>query len=320
MSNLSNEIWIGVDVCKAQLDVAVGEGGETWSSDNDEQGIARTVARCKLLQPRLVVVESTGGLESSLVSALYLAGVPVALVNPRRVREFAKAAGLLAKTDKLDARLLVRFAQAIKPAPTHLPTQEEQLLSAMITRRRQLIDMRTAETNRLPTAHVSMRPSIEALLSWLSEQIKELDRKIDEFIQNQPDFKAKNDLLRSTPGIGPVAAAIIIADLPELGKVDRKKAAALVGVAPFNDDSGFRKGKRRVKGGRPDVRSVVFMSSVSASRFNPIIAAFYNQLLKRGKLKKVALVACMRKLLTILNAMLRDNKPWRYSSLSPNAS
>mgnify|MGYP001099308163 CR=1 FL=1 len=167
MSNLSNEIWIGVDVCKAQLDVAVGEGGETWSSDNDEQGIARTVARCKLLQPRLVVVESTGGLESSLVSALYLAGVPVALVNPRRVREFAKAAGLLAKTDKLDARLLVRFAQAIKPAPTHLPTQEEQLLSAMITRRRQLIDMRTAETNRLPTAHVSMRPSIEALLSWL---------------------------------------------------------------------------------------------------------------------------------------------------------
>jgi transposase len=304
------EMWIGIDVSKTQLDVAVGEAGETWSASNSEEGIARTVERCRQLNPRLVIVESTGGLESHLVSALYLAKVPVALVNPGRVREFAKAAGLLAKTDKLDARLLVRFGQAVKPAPTCLPSEEEQLLSAMVTRRRQLIDMRTAETNRLPTAHVSMQPSIENLLTWLNEQITALEQKIDEFIQNQPDFKAKDDLLRSVPGIGPVTAAIVISDLPELGKLDRKKIAALVGVAPFNDDSGFHKGRRRVKGGRPHLRTVLYMAAISASRFNPVIRSFYEHLLKMGKLKKVALVACMRKLLTILNAMLRDHISW----------
>ena len=177
--------------------------------------------------------------------------------------------------------------------------------------RRQLIDMRTAETNRLPTAHVSMRSSIENLLSWLNEQITALELKIDEFIQNHPYFKAKDDILRSVPGIGPVTAAIVISDLPELGKLDRKKIAALVGVAPFNDDSGFHKGKRRVNGGRPNVRTVLYMAAISASRFNPIIRSFYEHLLMMGKLKKVALVACMRKLLTILNAMLRDQKSWQ---------
>jgi transposase len=306
-----DEIWIGIDVSKTRLDVAVGEDGENWSAGNDDQGIAKTVERCSQFHPQLVVVESTGGLESRLVSELYLAKVPVALVNPRRVREFAKATGLLAKTDKLDARLLTRFGQAVKPDPTCLPSEEEQLLSAMVTRRRQLIDMRTAETNRLPTAHVSMRSSIENLLSWLNEQITALELKIDEFIQNHPYFKAKDDILRSVPGIGPVTAAIVISDLPELGKLDRKKIAALVGVAPFNDDSGFHKGKRRVNGGRPNVRTVLYMAAISASRFNPIIRSFYEHLLMMGKLKKVALVACMRKLLTILNAMLRDQKSWQ---------
>ncbi len=311
------EIWIGIDVSKRQLDVAVGETGETWSASNNEEGIARTVEHCRQLNPRLVIVESTGGLESHLVSALYLAKVPVALVNPGRVREYAKAAGLPAKSDKLDARLLVRFGQAIKPAPTCLPSEQEQLLSAMVTRRRQLIDIRTAETNRLPTAHVSMQPSIQALLSWLNEQITALEEKIATFIQNQPDFKAKDDLLRSVPGIGPVTAAIVISDLPELGVLDRKKIAALVGIAPFNDDSGFHKGRRRVKGGRPNVRTVLYMATISASRFNPVIRSFYEHLLKMGKLKKVALVACMRKLLTILNAMLRDQKSWLPVKVAP---
>lgn len=305
-----DEIWIGIDVSKTSLDVAVGETGEIWSANNDDLGIARTIEHCGQFHPQLVVVESTGGLESRLVSELYLAKVPVARVNPGRVRQFAKATGLLAKTDKLDARLLARFAQAVKPAPTCLPNEEEQLLSAMVTRRRQLIDMRTAETNRLLTVHVSMRPNIEMLLTWLNEQVSALEQKIDDFIQNHPDFKAKDDLLRSVPGIGPVTAAILISDLPELGRLDRKKIAALVGIAPFNDDSGFHKGKRRVKGGRPAVRTVLYMATVSASRFNPLIHSFYEHLLKMGKLKKVALVACMRKLLTILNAMFRDRVPW----------
>jgi len=309
------EIWIGIDVSKARLDVGVGENGETWSASNDGEGIAGTVERCRQLQPRLVIVESTGGLENHLVSALYLAEVPVALVNPGRVRQFAKAAGLLAKSDMIDAHLLARFGQALKPAPTCLPSEEERLLSALITRRRQLIDMRTAETNRLPTAHVSMQPNIQACLSWLNAQITDLELQINAFIQNQPDFKAKDDLLQTVPGIGPVTAAILISDLPELGLLDRKKIAALVGVAPFNDDSGFRRGKRRIKGGRPNLRSVLYMAAISASRYNPVIRLFYNHLLKVGKLKKVALVACMRKLLVILNAMLRDHLPWQPAPL-----
>lgn len=310
-SHFSGEVWIGIDVSKTQLDVAVGENGETWSAYNDGQGIARTVEHCSQFHPCLVVVESTGGLESRLVSELYFAKVPVALVNPYRVREFARSTGLLAKTDKLDARLLARFAQAVKPAPTQLPSEEEQFLSALMTRRRQLIDFRTAETNRLSTAHTSMRSSIESLLQHLNDQITVLEDQIVQFIKDHPNFKAKDDLLRSVPGIGPVTAAILVADLPELGKLDRKKIAALVGVAPFNNDSGFRKGKRRIKGGRVALRNVLYMATISASRFNPVIRDFYDHLLRRGKLKKVALVACMRKLLTILNAMIRDHHKWQ---------
>lgn len=314
MSNLSEEIWVGIDVAKARLDVGVGETGETWSAGNDQVGIARTVERLGQLNPRLVVVESTGGLESHLVRELYLAKVPVALVNPSRVREFAKSAGLLAKTDKLDAHLLARFGQAVKPAPTCLPSEAEQLLSAMITRRRQLIDIRTAETNRMSGVHPSMHSSIEHMLTYLQEQIDQLDHLIDQFIQDRPEFKTKNDILQSIPGIGPVTSAILIADLPELGQLDRKKIASLVGVAPYNDDSGYHRGKRRIKGGRPQVRTVLYMATISASRFNPLIKAFYERLLKLGKLKKVALVACMRKLLVIMNSMLRDLKAWHPAS------
>jgi transposase len=311
MSNSVEEKWVGVDVSKAYLDIAIGAEGEFWRAGNDVEGIAQTAARVAEMNPQCVVVESTGGLERPIVSRLWLEGVPVALVNPQRVREFAKSAGLLAKTDKLDAHLLARFGQAVRPSPTNLPSEEEQRLSALVARRRQLIDIRTAETNRLGSAHAETLPGIEEHLDWLEQRITELEQQIDQVIQNYPDFKLKKDLLRSVPGIGPVASAILIADLPELGQYDRKVVAALVGVAPFNHDSGFRRGKRRVKGGRSSVRTVLYMATISATRYNPVIKSFYERLLKAGKLKKVAIVACMRKLLTILNAMLRDKKPWQ---------
>lgn len=313
MSNVMEEIWVGIDVSKAYLDVAIGANGEFWRAGNDATGIAQTVERLSQLKPQRVIVESTGGLERPIISGLKLEGVSVALVNPQRVREFAKSTGLLAKTDKLDAHLLARFGQAVNPAQTNLPNEHEQRLSALVARRRQLIDIRTAETNRLGSAYKETLPGIEEHLEWLNKRIAELEQQIDQSIQNHPDFKVKNDILRSVPGIGPVASAILIADLPELGQYDRKVVAALVGVAPFNNDSGFRKGRRRVKGGRSSVRTVLYMATISATRYNPIIKSFYEHLLKVGKLKKVAIVACMRKLLTILNAMLRDKKPWQPS-------
>lgn len=311
MSKPSEDRFVGIDVSKAQLDVAVGQVGETWSAGNCEAGIAQTVERLKALRPQLVVVESTGGLERKLLQVLSQAGIPFALVNPHRVREFAKSLGLLAKTDKIDARLLARFGEAIQPEPTSLPNEEEQLLSALIARRTQLIDFRTAELNRLASAHPAIQASMQLLLTQLGEQISLLDQQIQQLISQNEMFRNKDEILHSVPGVGPITSAILIADLPELGCLDRKKIAALVGVAPFNDDSGYRYGKRRTKGGRAAVRKVLYMAAISASRFNPVIKAFYEQLLKRGKLKKVALVACMRKLLTILNAMLRSRSPWR---------
>lgn len=308
---ISASRWIGIDVSKAQLDVAVLETGEFWSAGNNAMGIAKTVERLKGMTPERVVVESTGGLERQIVRELLTNGVAVSLVNPQRVREFARSAGILAKTDRLDASMLARFGQAVKPIPTQLPSEEQQLLSALITRRRQLIDNRTAESNRLLSSHEAMRPGIEAHLTWLNEQIALLDTEIELSIQDHPDFQAKDQVLRSVPGIGPVTSAILIADLPELGQHDRKVIASLVGVAPFNNDSGRHRGKRRVKGGRSSIRTVLYMATISATRYNPIIKAFYEHLLKQGKLKKVAIVACMRKLLTILNAMVRDMEPWQ---------
>jgi transposase len=316
MTGQSSAQYVGIDVSKGRLDVAIGEQGECWDVGNDEKGILKLVERLKAVEPALIVLESTGGLEMGALASLYSAGLSVALVNPGRVREFAKSLGLLAKTDKIDARLLARFAEAIRPAPTCLPSQEEQLLSALIARRSQLIDFRTAELNRLVSAHTSVQASIELLLNQLGEQISQLDRQVEQLISQNDDFTDKDEILRSTPGIGPVSSAILIADLPELGRLDRKKIAALVGVAPFNDDSGYRRGKRRTKGGRAAIRKVLYMATISASRYNPKIKSFYEQLLKRGKLKKVALVACMRKLLTILNAMLRSRTPWRSTNLA----
>ncbi len=303
--------FIGVDVSKRSLDVSLGKEGEYFTVGNDEEGIASVVARLKEVEPTLIVLESTGGLERMVLVALYTEQLPVALVNPGRVREFAKSTGRLAKTDRLDARMLAHFAEAVRPPVVILPSEEEQYLSALMTRRRQVLEMLTSEKNHLLSTSLSVRPYVERNLASLQQQLEELNQRIDEFIDHNDAFRKKEDILRSAPGVGPITAAILLSDLPEIGYIDRKKIAALVGVAPFNDDSGRRSGKRRVKGGRESVRHVLYMATLAATRSNPVIHRLYHHLLSLGKTHKVALVACMRKFLTILNAMLRDLRPWQ---------
>jgi len=309
--------YVGIDVSKIELDIAIDKDGEYWRAGNDDVGIQCTVGRLKIIRPVLIVIESTGGLETALMTELYAAGLPFALVQPGRVRDFARSIGLLAKTDKLDARLLAHFGEAVKPAVTHLPGAAEQYLNALMVRRRQLLDMLVDEKNHLASTCLSLRPKVEVHIAWLEDELAQLDRQIEEQIQAVPHFKEKQAILRSAKGVGPVLCAKLLSGLPELGQMNRKKIAALVGVAPFNNDSGRRRGKRRVKGGRADVRQVLYMATVAAARSNPAIKPFYQHLLKQGKLKKVALIACMRKFLTILNAMIRDMQPWRLSSPSP---
>lgn len=308
--------FVGIDVSKRQLDSAIGLDGNEWSETNDQSGIRRLVARLKTVNPKLVVVEATGGFEVPLITALYEAGLPFARVHPGRVREFARSIGLLAKTDRLDARLLARFGQAVQPPETRLPSLEEQQLSALMTRRRQVIEMLTAEKNRLGSAPSATQKRIGEHIRWLEQELSDLNRDINDFIKRLPTLNDKQEILTSTPGVGPVSSAILLADLPELGRYDRKQIAALVGLAPFNSDSGPRRGKRRIKGGRESIRNILYMATLSAIKCNPVIRAFYRQLCDRGKEKMVAVVACMRKLLTILNAMVRDNKPWQPVLLS----
>jgi len=308
MNEEGQQIVVGIDVSKTRLDIRAMD--EDWSVGNDWEGVVKLVAQLQGLQASLVVVESTGGLERLVLTELAAHGVPVVLVNPRRVREFAKSIGLLGKTDKIDARLLVRFGEAVKPEPTRLPSPEEQCLSALMTRRRQVIEMLTMEKNHFYSSHPVAQESITKIMAVLQQELDELNHQIDAFIDEIPLFQKKDEILRSTPGIGKVTAAILLSDLPELGTLDRKKIAALVGVAPFNNDSGHFRGKRRVKGGRPCVRTVLFMATITATKFNPVVRAFYQHLLLKGKLKKVAIVACMRKLLIFLNAMIRDSRYW----------
>lgn len=303
------EIFVGIDVAKAKLDVFVNE--QAWQVTNDLNGFRELVERLNALAPSLIVLESTGGYESLVLSELYTAGLPVARVNPGRVREFAKSIGQLAKTDRLDAQILARFAELVRPALAILPDPQQQQLAALVNRRRQLLEMRVAEQNRLETAPKKLREGIRAHIRWLSEEIDRLEQDMDDFIQNTPLWREKDELLKSVPGIGPVTARTLLSELPELGQLDRKEIAALVGVAPFNHDSGHLRGKRHIRGGRTAVRSVLYMATLASTRFNPVIQSFYEHLLQQGKEKKVALVACMRKLLTILNAILRSRQPWR---------
>ncbi len=303
--------FVGIDVSKERLDIGVGAAGDFWQAGNHEAGIQATLARLMELQPTLVVVESTGGLEWPLVSELAARKIPVVLVNPGRVREFAKSLGLLAKTDKLDAHLLAHFGEAAKLQPTILPDEAVQKLSALIARRRQLLDMLVMEKNHLLSTRLSLQAEVQEHITWLEQAVEQLTEQIEKDLQDTPGFRDKDHILRSAKGVGPITSMTLLSDLPELGHLNRKKIAALVGVAPFNNDSGKRRGQRRIKGGRARVRQVLYMAAVAASRFNPVIRTFYQRLLASGKRRKVALVACMRKLLTILNAMIRDMQPWR---------
>jgi transposase len=305
------EYAVGIDVSKGLLDVAVLPEGESWSATNDEEGITQVVKRLKSLRPRLVVLEATGGMETAFVGAAATARLPVVVVNPRQVRDFAKSVGALAKTDAIDARVLARFAEAVRPEVRPLKDKEASQLSALLARRRQLVEMLTSEKNRLGSAPEAIHPSIEEHIEWLEQRLDDINGKLRKAIKKSPVWRAKDQLLRTVPGVGSVFSATLVAGLPELGALNRKRIAALVGVAPFNRDSGKYRGRRCIWGGRGSIRAVLYMATLAATRFNPVIRAFYLRLCAAGKEKKVALTACMRKLLTILNAMAKTGTPWQ---------
>jgi transposase len=304
-------IYVGIDVAKTRVDVAVHPTGLQWQTPYTGEGVQELVSRVHAQKPALVLLEASGGLEMSLVAALAAADLPVAVVNPRQVRDFARATGQLAKTDSLDAQTLARFAEAVRPKPRPLPNDEAKALTALVARRQQLVSMLVSEKNRLGKALPSVKPRIQTHIRWLEQELEDIDRDLKIMIQNSPLWREKENLLRSVPGVGPQLSLTLLAYLPELGTLDRKRIAALVGVAPFNRDSGIFRGRRTVWGGRRRVRAALYMATIVASRHNPLIQAFYQRLLAVGKPKKVALTACMRKLLTILNAMLRYQVIWR---------
>lgn len=306
------DVFIGIDVSKFRLDVAVRPTAEIISGDNTPTGIEQLVEKIYALSPTLITLESTGGYERPLVIALAEAKLPVAVVNPRQARDFARSMGRLAKTDEIDAMVLAHFAEAMRPAEYDLPTVQARALSALLVRRRQLVDMITMEAQRLANcSDLRSRSDIQATLAFLKDRLEHVDQDLLEAVQASPSWRHRSQLLQSVPGVGPVVAVTLLAELPELGQLSDKKLAALVGVAPLNRDSGTFRGQRRIGGGRSSVRAVLYMAATVAMRFNPVIRAFYEQLLARGKPKKVALVACMRKLLIILNAMIRTNTAWQ---------
>lgn len=309
MTTTSN--FVGIDVSKAQLDVALRPSGEQDTLVYDAAGIDTLVARLRQVAPTLIVLEATGGWERPLVRALVAAALPVIVANPRHVRDFAKATGQLAKTDRLDAGVLARFAEAVRPTLRPHPDAATDALAALLARRRQLLDMLTAEKNRLSTAPTRVQRQIRAHVTWLTAELARFNGELDEAIRQSPVWGEQEDLLQSTPGVGPVMSRTLLADLPELGTLNSKQIAALVGVAPLNRDSGTLRGKRQIWGGRAPVRAVLYMATLVATKCNPVIRSFYLRLRGGGKAPKVALVACMRKLLTILNAMLKHRTPWR---------
>jgi len=307
--------FIGIDVAKTRLDVAIRPTDRQWQVAYSEKGIQELVEQITELKPTLVLLEASGGLELPMVAALAVSNLPVVVVNPRQVRDFARATGKLAKTDALDAQVLAHFAEAIRPLPRSLPDTETQSLTALVTRRNQVMGMLVAEKNRLRTSRPPVSQRIQLHIDWLEQELDEIDRGLKEMLRNSPVWREKENLLRTVPGVGPQLAVSILAYLPELGTLNRKRIAALVGVAPFNRDSGTLRGKRAVWGGRSRIRAALYMAALVASRHNPVISAFYQRLLAAGKAKKVALTACMRKLLVILNAMLKHHSSWQ--SLNP---
>jgi transposase len=304
------DIFVGIDVSKRWLDIAVEPSGKIWRSENSGSGIVEVSKRLTAMKPKCIVVEATGGYEAELVTKLCEADLPVARVNPGRVRKFALGMNWLAKTDKIDARLLARFGEKANPRLTQLPNEQEKRLGTLVKRRKQVLEMLVMEQNHLENAGPEVLPYIQTSLAMLQRQLDELNHIIQSLIDQTSSLRTRQAILLSAPGVGKVTAATLTSQLPELGSCNRKEIAALVGVAPFCHDSGRKHGKRFIKGGRASVRSILYMATLTAIRCNPVIKAFYHRLLQAGKIFKVAMVACMRRLLIILNAMIRDAQPW----------
>jgi len=305
-----NDLFIGIDVSKTTLDVCLFPKDEYLSFDNSEKGIRALVKKCKNWKPELIVLEATGGLENAVMASLALKGFAVSRINPRQARDFAKATGRLAKTDKVDSLILAHFAQAIRPEPTELKTEVGLQLEEVLKRRRQLINMRTKEINRLSSSSQGIKLNINNHIKWLNKQINDLDNNLQELLASDEDLSRKAEKLESVPGVGPVLRTTLLANLPELGTLNRKQIASLVGVAPLNRDSGMFRGRRHIWGGRAEVRSTLYMACMSAVRSNSKLKIFYNRLIDAGKAHKVAMVASMRKLLGILNAMIANDQFW----------
>jgi len=308
---MGTEVFAGIDVSKDTLEVAIGPQGERLSFAQSDDGLSLLADFIQSFSPCLIVLEATGGLERAAVATLAAKSLPVVVVNPRQVRDFAKSKGILAKTDKLDALVIAQFAQAIRPELRPLKTMEAQALQAILSRRRQIVQMLTAEKNRLHSAPGWTQKDIRLHMIWLEKRLEKIERELEGMIRKSPLWRVKDELLRTVKGVGPVLSQSLLSDLPELGRLDRKKIAVLVGVAPMNRDSGKFRGRRMVSGGRAEVRSVLYMATVAAIRSNPVIRAFHERLIKAGKAPKVAITACMRKLLTILNAMMKNQTPWQ---------
>ena len=318
---MSVSCCVGIDVSKPSLDVAwTTAASATWRTTNDDAGWAALIAQLEPLHPTVIVLEATGGYETGVAAALAVAGLPVAVVNPRQVRDFAKAAGVLAKTDALDAHVLADFAARMQPRPRPIADDLQADLVALVTRRRQLVDMLTAERNRVHLARPAVQASLRAHIRWLEARVRDTERETTTRIQHSPVWRVRDRLLQSAPGIGPRTASRLIASLPELGHRTGREIAKLVGVAPLNDDSGTRTGHRHIWGGRTVVRQALYMATVVAVRHNPVIRAFYQRLRTAGKLAKVALIAAMHKLLTILNAMIKHQTPWTLTPSRPSTS
>lgn len=311
-ADTQHPLFIGIDVAKATLQVATCPAGEQWTFPNDDRGISALVDQATKLRPARIVMEATGGFEVLAAAALWAAHLPVVVINPRDAHHFARAVGQLAKTDRLDAGTLARFGEAVQPEVRVLADQDMRHLAALVARRRELSDMLVAEKNRSHVAERRVKEHIQEHIRWLQEALEALQQELAEQIEQHPDWRARDRLLQSVPGVGPVLSYTLIAAVPELGVLDRREIAKLVGVAPLNDDSGKHKGKRVTYGGRRAVRKTLYMATLVASRHNPPIKALYDRLRAAGKDAKLALTACMRKLLVILNAMVRDGQPWHY--------
>jgi transposase len=307
-----DHLFVGLDVAKDHLDVHARPSGDAFVVAHDEAGLTELVARLQAMAPRLVVLEASGGYEATVAATLASASLPVAVVNPRQIRDFARATGTLAKTDALDARVIAQFAEAVRPAVRPILPDHAQRLGELVARRRQLLEMLGAENNRRrQTRDPRLQRRIAAHITWLERALHDLETDLHDTIRSSPAWQETENLLTSVPGVGPITALTLIADLPELGRLDRRQIAALVGVAPFNRDSGTLRGRRMIRGGRSPVRHVLYMAALTATRHNPALAAFYQRLRATGHPKKVALIAALRKLLTILNAILRDRRPWQ---------